>query len=185
VTQPLPDEIIERSQNGERDAFRQLVEHHQSYAFSLAFRLVCDEDAAKDIVQESFIRVWEHLGEYRPAVKFTTWLYRIVVNLSYDRLKADRRRVRVMSIERQEPVDCAASEIALMNRDLAERIRALAGGLPPKQRMVFTLRDLHDLSVQETANILAISTNAVKANLSYARRRIRTNLDGPGRREER
>ena len=92
MTQPIPDEIIERSRRGEREAFRVLVEHHQSYAFALAFRLVCDEDAAKDIVQESFIRVWKHLSEYRPTVKFTTWLYRIVVNLSYDRLKTDRRR---------------------------------------------------------------------------------------------
>lgn len=186
--QPIPDEIIERSRRGERDAFRHLVEQHQSYAFALAFRLVCDEDAAKDVVQESFIRVWKHLAEYRPTVKFTTWLYRIVVNLAYDKLKTDRRRERVMSSERnceevQGPSDREASETAIMNRDLAERIRALALGLPPKQRLVFTLRDLQDLSVQETADILAISTNTVKVNLSYARQWIRKNLDGSGRRE--
>ena len=79
--------IIERSRGGDGEAFRLLVKAHQGYAYALAFRLVCDDEAAKDVVQESFIRIWKHLPEYRPTVKFTTWMYRIVVNLSYDRLK--------------------------------------------------------------------------------------------------
>lgn len=177
----VTDTVIERSRRGENGAFRLLVERYQGYAYALAFRLVCDEEAAKDVVQESFIRVWKHLPEYRPTMKFTTWMYRIVVNLSYDRLKTDRRRNRLMRNEREaegyaEVADPASTEQQITNHDLAERITFLAAGLPVTQRLVFTLRDLNDLSVQETADILAISGESVKANLCYARRAIRNRL---------
>jgi RNA polymerase sigma-70 factor (ECF subfamily) len=163
VTPDHLDELIDRSKRGEIDAFRHLVKRHQGYAFALAFRLVCDEETAKDVVQESFIRIWKHLQEYDPAVKFTTWLYRIVVNLSFDQLKMDKRRGRVIE--------------NFVNRDLVERIRRVAARLPLKQQLVFVLRDLNDLSVQETADVLAMSSGSVKANLSYARQTIRKKME--------
>lgn len=181
MTQYLVDELIERSKRGESDAFRHLVESHQGYAYALAFRLVCEEEAAKDVVQESFIRVWKHLQEYDPAVKFTTWLYRIVVNLSFDRLKMDKRRRQVIENEQELderfPLDNNAAEQNLINRDLAERIKSVAERLPLKQRLVFVLRDLNDLSVKETAEVLAMSSGSVKANLSYARQTIRKQME--------
>ncbi len=181
MTQDLLDELIERSRRGESDAFRHLVERHQGYAFALAFRLVCDEEAAKDVVQESFIRIWKHLQEYDPAVKFTTWLYRIVVNLSFDQLKMDKRRKRVIENERElderSALDNNGAEQGFVNRDLAEKIRSVAARLPLKQRLVFVLRDLNDLSVQETAETLGMSGGSVKANLSYARQTIRKYME--------
>ena len=69
-----------------------MVEQFQSYAYSLAFRLVLNEDNAKDIVQESFIRIWRHISNYDSNILFTTWLYKIVTNLCYDNLKSSKRR---------------------------------------------------------------------------------------------
>jgi RNA polymerase sigma-70 factor (ECF subfamily) len=176
----LLDELIEQSQSGESEAFRLLVEEYQGYAFGLAFRIVCDEDVAKDIVQESFIRVWRHLREYDPAIKFTTWLYRIVVNLCFDQLKMDKRRKRVIANEREldarSALDNADAERNVINKDLAEKIKSVAARLPLKQRLVFVLRDLNDLSVKETAEVLAMSRDSVKANLSYARQNIRKHM---------
>jgi len=178
------DDLIECSKRGENDAFRHIVERHRGYAFALAFRLVCDEDTAKDVVQESFIRVWKHLKEYDPTVKFTTWLYRIVVNLSYDQMKMDMRRKNVIGNELEWGQSIgsvnAVSETNLSNKDLADQIRSVAGRLPLKQRLVFLLRDLNDLSVRETAEVLSMSTNSVKANLSYARQSIRKQLEHLG-----
>lgn len=176
------DTLIERCRRGDGDAFRRLVETHQGYAYALAFRLLCDGEAARDVVQESFIRVWKHLSEYRPTIKFTTWMYRIVVNLSYDRLKTDRRRNRLMTTDGEwgSPMDIAdpaSMEQQIADRDLAGKIRRLAGTLPEMQRLVFTLRDLQDLSVRETAEILAISVASVKSNLSHARQAIRKRLE--------
>jgi len=181
VTQYLLDETIEHSKRGESGAFRSLVEQHQGYAFALAFRIVCDEDTAKDIVQESFIRVWNHIREYDPAIKFTTWLYRIVVNLCFDQLKMDKRRKRV--IENEQELDMgltlgnSATERNIINKDLADKIRSVAARLPLKQRLVYVLRDLNDLSVKETAEVLAMSSGSVKANLSYARQTIRKQME--------
>lgn len=176
------EQVIARSKQGDVRAFRQLVESHQRYAFSLAFRLVCNEDDARDIVQEAFIRVWRHIQEYAPEVKFTTWLYKIVVNLSYDRLKGERRRRRLFTLISRvsgadHVPDTQAADTSIVNRDLADKIRAIARRLPLRQRMVFVLRDLQDLTVDEVAEILTMSRESVKTNLFYARRHIRLRLN--------
>jgi RNA polymerase sigma-70 factor (ECF subfamily) len=174
----LQPDLLDRCLRGERQAFRELVEGSQGYAFRLAFRMVWDEQEAREIVQDAFIRVWKHLPSFDRNARFTTWLYRIVVNLSRDSL---RRRAR--SHDMMVPLDDAGTmgaegvESAMVNRDLASRIRALAEGLSPAQRSVFVLRDLQDLSIEETAGILSISPGAVKANLCYARRRIRERME--------
>ena len=77
--------LIEQSKKRDTAAFRQLVEAFQPLVFRLAFRLLCNDDEAKDIVQEAFIRVWLHLHKYRHGTQFSTWLYRIACNLCYDR----------------------------------------------------------------------------------------------------
>jgi RNA polymerase sigma-70 factor (ECF subfamily) len=163
-------------------AFRRLVEQHQSYAFGLAFRLLGDIEEAKDVTQESFVRVWLHVGEFKSEFRFTTWLYRIVVNIAYDKLRSRKRRLQVMefSSEREE-VEVASGQhpaTLAVNRDLARQIRRLAGGLPPKQQMVFVLRDLQDQSTEEVGKILGMSIGAVKTNLSYARKWIREQMEG-------
>jgi RNA polymerase sigma-70 factor (ECF subfamily) len=160
-----------------------LVDAHQQYAFALAFRILCDEDDARDVVQESFISIWKHILEYNPRNLFTTWMYRIVTNKAKDRLKANIRRENVMS--RDVPAMNAASgsnmlDQELANKDLAERIRSLAENLPITQRLVFILRDIQDLSVPETAEALSISQGSVKTHLCHARaylRRAITDID--------
>ena len=163
-------------------AFRRLVEQHQSYAFALAFRLLGDGEEARDATQESFLRVWLHLREFKPGFRFTTWLYRIVVNISYDTLRSRKRRLRVMenSTEREvaEPASGQDPETMTVNRDLAGHIRRLAGGLPPRQHMVFVLRDLQDQSIEEVGKILGMPAGSVKTNLSYARKWIREQMEG-------
>jgi RNA polymerase sigma-70 factor, ECF subfamily len=177
----LLDQVLTRSKEGDVWAFRQLVESHQQYAFSLAFRIIGDEDDARDIVQEAFIRVWKHIKDFVPDVKFTTWLYRIVVNVAYDRLKAEkRRRFLFMRMEKTPQIDSqpdgTAPDASLVNRDLAEKIKAFAQKLPLKQRLVFVLRDLQDLTVDEVAEVLDMSRESVKTNLCYARQNIRRKL---------
>jgi RNA polymerase sigma-70 factor (ECF subfamily) len=149
---------------------------HQGYAFALAFRILWDEEDARDTVQESFLNVWKHLREFDSRCKFTTWLYSIVTNQAKDRLKSNMRRRQVVTRDggdADETTSGDALDCALANRELAERIRAVAGNLPPAQRMVFVLRDLQDYSVAEVAGMLHTSQGSVKANLCYARARIR------------
>ena len=171
-------ELIKRCLRDEVDAYRQLVEEHQKYVFSVAFRILHDEEDARDVAQETFIRVWKHLHTYDMQTRFTTWLYTIAVNLAYDLLKMNTRRRRwiLRPVESQHTRGTPDEEMDIVNRDLAAKIRELAGGLPPKQRLVFALRDLQDLSVEEVAQVLSMSTGAVKTNLCYARKFIRANM---------
>lgn len=184
LAMPVPTEsLMDRCKRSDKDAFRQIVERHQEYAFALAFRILCESEDAKDVVQESFIRVWTHRVDYDAGVKFTTWLYKIVINLCYDRLRAKQRREKIFlrsndrmeepaEVYRENPEETAA------NRDLAERISHLAAKLPEKQRIVFTLRDLHDQTIEEVAASVGISPEAVRTNLCYARAAIRAKLQG-------
>jgi len=177
---PHVPELIGRCLRNEGGAFRQLVEEHQRYVFSLAFRVLRDEDDARDVVQETFIRVWKNLHAYDMRAKFTTWLYTITVNLTSDMLKSKTRRRRwLLAPETAESQNSAATmeeEMNIVNRDLAAKIKELAGSLPPKQQLVFVLRDLQDLTVNEVAQILSMSTNTVKTNLCYARKFIRAHM---------
>jgi len=172
--------LIGRCQRNEEGAFRRLVEEHQRYVFSLAFRVLRDEDDARDVVQETFIRVWKNLPAYDPRAKFTTWLYTITVRLASDLLKSKTRRQRQFLTsgpgKSQDPAGATGEDMHIVNRDLAANIKALAGKLPPKQQMVFVLRDIQDLTVVEVAQILSMSASAVKTNLCYARRYIRTHM---------
>ena len=91
-------ELISRSRRGDLSAFRLLMESQQRYAYAVAYRLLHDTENAKDVVQEAFIRVWNNLDKYRQEVKFTTWLYKIVINLCYDKMKMESRRKRWLKL---------------------------------------------------------------------------------------
>lgn len=175
-------DVLERCAGGDRDAFRIVVERYQGYAFALAFRLVNEEEEAKDIVQESFIRVWNNLRRYNPAVKFTTWLYTIVTNLCYDSIRSrKRKRTTVFDTIDLSVLDNIASaenpERILTNRELGDVIRMLTKELPPKQKLVFVLRDMQGLNILEVCDILQLSESSVKTNLVYARRFLCARLE--------
>jgi RNA polymerase sigma-70 factor (ECF subfamily) len=154
------------------------MEEYQSYAFAVAFRFLCDEEDAKDVVQESFIRVWKNFHRYNNAIKFTTWLYTIVTNRCYDKLRSRRTR-NTTSIDDAGPSLLASlvsdqnPEREYTNAELGRLIETLTEKLPPKQKMIFELRDLQGLSIDEVCGILQISEASVKTNLVYARRHLR------------
>jgi RNA polymerase sigma-70 factor (ECF subfamily) len=173
-------DILFRAKEGDTSAFRGLVEHYQQYVFSLAFRLLCHEEDAKDVVQECFIRIWKHLPKYDLEKKFTTWMYKIVTHLCYDRIKARRRsRISVDSngLENLSLPDEKDMEKEMTNRELVRIIESLADTLTPKQRMVFILRDLQDLNMKEVSHILDMPIHSVKSNLYYARHHIRVKME--------
>jgi RNA polymerase sigma-70 factor (ECF subfamily) len=176
--------ILLSSQQGDTAAFRKLVETYQGYAFSLASRFLGNEEDALDVVQESFIRIWRYLHTFDHRCKFTTWMYRIVINLCRDRIKAQSRRDRFLLPDSSGNLPALLNitgendlEDKNTNEELAAVITTLAGELPHRQRVVFVLRDLQDVSVEEASQILGMSTSSVKSNLSYARKNIRLRLE--------
>ncbi|MDN5214875.1 sigma-70 family RNA polymerase sigma factor [Fulvivirgaceae bacterium BMA12] len=171
-------EIITRAKSGDTRAFRILVERYQSMMFSVSCRFL-DKDEAEDIVQEAFIRLWKNLHKYRPGIKLTTWLYRIVTNLCLDQLKSKHRRNRFRRADITEidaVKDHSTPDKELEGRELLQYVLQLAQSLTPKQRAVFILRDLEGLSSDEVCEVLSMKAGNVKSNLYYARKALHEKL---------
>jgi len=181
ANEQISDNILQRCKSGDTSAFKEIIRKYQKYAYVLAFKNLTNEEEAKDVVQETFIRVWKHIKLFNNQVKFTTWLYKIVINLCYDRLKTIRRREKVITnkIDNQEILFNQENnpEEIMSNQQLSEMIQGLAENLSYKQRIVFILRDLQELSIKEIAEVLNMSANSVKTNLVYARKNIRQKLE--------
>lgn len=174
--------FFDRCVAGDTGAFEKLVRLYQPYAYKLAFRIVWNEEDAKDIVQETFIRVWKNISKYDSRIRFTTWMYKIVTNLCLDKLKTEKRRRKHMTISTETSnaiviPDVNNEDKKLADRDLVENVRILSKQLTAMQRLVFTLRDLQDLDIREIADILHMSPGAVKSNLYLARLAIRNKLE--------
>ena len=172
-------QIIHQIKKGNQYAFRLLVEQYQAYAFKLAFRIVCNEEDAKDVVQESFIKIWRNIHNYRPSVKFTTWMYKIVTNSAIDLYRENARQSSVSLNESINIVSESQHDSTNKNqnnKELSILIRKMADGLPEKQRLIFVLRDLQEMDSHEVQEILEISETTVKSNLYHARKSIKEKI---------
>lgn len=175
---PLPD-LIELSKQNDQKAFRELVVTYQSMVYSVAFRILCNEEEAKDVVQETFIKVWLKLSTFQPDKKFTTWLYAIATNLCLDKLKSSKHMYQ--SNVGDKTLNCLVSseniEQAFINSELGEIIHKLTTELTPKQKIVFTLRYLEEIELDEIVLITGLSPTKIKSNLFLARQTIRRKLE--------
>ena len=171
-------DIITRCQNGDKEAFRWVVQTHQRMVFSLALKMLCDEEEAKDMVQETFIRVWQRIRDLDHQKTIGTWIYTIASRMCIDKL---RHMNRIVSIpEDQMTLRRFASDSdnqrTLENREWVGIVRTLVDGLSDKQRLVFTLCQLEGLSSAEAEQITGFDTKQIKSNLFVARQTIRKRL---------
>lgn len=175
------EKLVNMSVNGNTTAFRMLVERHTHYVTGIASRFLFKEDDTLEIIQETFIRIWKHLGDYDGKRLFTTWLYSIAFNLCLDRLRIKRRRKEISLTEDDTgkyflETDSGDPVKKMDNASIARAIRDYAGKLSLVQRQVFVLRDLQDLSVDQVCRITGFDTDKVKSNLYHARKFIREKL---------
>ena len=171
-------DIITRCQDGDKEAFRWVVQTHQRMVFSLALKMLCDEEEAKDMVQETFIRVWQRIRDLDHQKTIGTWIYTIASRMCIDKL---RHMNRIVSIpEDQMTLRRFASDSdnqrTLENREWVGIVRTLVDGLSDKQRLVFTLCQLEGLSSAEAEQITGFDTKQIKSNLFVARQTIRKRL---------
>lgn len=174
----LDSDIISLCQRGDKTAFRCVVQAYQRMVFSLALKMLANEEDAKDIVQETFIRVWQSIRNYDERRSFTTWLYTIASRLCLDHLKSSHTRKSVASDEEvfRHFASDSNSQRKLENKEWVSIVRVLAEGLSEKQRLVFTLCQLEGLTSQEVEQITELDARQVKSNLYVARQIIRKKM---------
>ena len=173
------NEYIRLSLKKDETAFRKIVEYFQGLVYSFSFRMLCDEDEAKDITQETFLRVWLHLSDYDYEKKFSTWIYAITSNLCLDRLKSKKRIREEVYPEQliEEIISDEDIERRMINSELANIIIALINKLTAKQKVVFTLRYLEDLSVKEIVQATGMTAEKIKSNLYLAKKTISDKIE--------
>jgi len=177
MTAPVEDEIIRKAMEGNTDAFREIVNHYQAFAYAVSFRFLNNAEDSEDVVQEAFIRLWKNMSKYRPEIQLTTWLYRIIANLCLDFLKSvhGTQRKNQVDVEYATQFSVEADQ-SVHAAELNVLIQEAAAGLTPKQKAVFILRDLEGLPVEEVCSILSMSAGNVKSNLYYARKQVSARL---------
>ena len=174
----INNDIIERCRCGDQAAFRTVVQAYQQMVFTLAFRLLCDEEEAKDVVQETMIKVWVNFASYNPSQNLRNRIYTIAIRLCFDRLKSKAPIEPLPEDEDyfSEYVSDSNTEKELENHELLSVIKMLVSRLSPKQRIVFTLVHLENLNTEEVEQITGMDAAKTKSNLYVARTTIREQL---------
>ncbi len=165
-------ELVAAVAGGDRRALGQLVRRHQDDTFALALRVLGDPAAARDVVQEAFLRVYRAAGRYRPEAKFTAWLYRIVVNLCVD----EGRRTGRAPVELVRDIPGDPPPDPVERRETMERVRGAVMALPERQRTALILCRYHELSHKQIAAVTGWSPSAVESLLVRAYASLRERL---------
>lgn len=170
--------LVDAARRGDTAAFDELVTRHRRSVYQVCYRYVNHHDDAADLTQDTFVRAWKSLANFRGQARFSTWIYRIAVNVSLNRVSlktpvADGADFDLVADQR-EP----APGQALAERQRAAEVRKAVQALPPKQRAALILRTYHELSHQEVAEIVGTSVGAVKANVFHALANLRKRLEG-------
>jgi RNA polymerase sigma-70 factor (ECF subfamily) len=188
TSQPGIDEaaLVAQSREGDTRAFGELVGRYEGKIFRLAQHVTQNREDAEDVLQETFMKAYEHLDQFQGNSKFYTWIVRIAVNQALMKL---RRRKTDKSVSLDETIDTGEDtivrEIAAWDEDPEQRFSREELGdildnaiqsLEPPYRSVFVLRDIEDLSTEETAEALDLSVPAVKSRLLRARLQLREKL---------
>ncbi|MFO0549246.1 MAG: sigma-70 family RNA polymerase sigma factor [Polyangiaceae bacterium] len=181
--------LIAQAQKGNMAAFRRLVDRHQRRAFAIALGLVRDENDAREIVQEAFLRVYKGLATFEGGSSFFTWLYRIVTNLSIDLMRKPGRRAAELDETRNVSEESAESDLALVSRidgadpvdvvrrkEIATRIHAALDSLPSYHRAVILMREVEGLSYEEMAEAMGVSKGTIMSRLFHARQKMQKAL---------
>ena len=179
------EELVRLAKGGDTVAFGKLMERYQNKIYRLGRRMTETDEDAEDVLQEAFIKAFKSLGGFKEKSKFSTWLYRITVNLALMKLR--KRKLDAVSLD--EPV---ATEEGSVQRDIEddtldpleqlieteslETLDMAIADLPPGYRAVFVLRHVEELSTEETARILRISVPAVKSRLHRTRAALKEKL---------
>jgi RNA polymerase sigma-70 factor (ECF subfamily) len=181
--------LITRAQAGDTVAFRQLVERHQRRAFAIALSLVRDENDARELVQDAFLRVFKGLSTFQGGSSFFTWLYRIITNLSIDLIRKPGHRATEVDDARLDTEEAHDQDAPFLSRfegadpmelvrrrEIGGRLQAALDALPSYHRAVVVMREVEGLSYEEMAQAMGVSKGTIMSRLFHARQKLQRAL---------
>ena len=187
MNETIPEFSIDALRRGDREEFARLVEAYSGPIYRLALRMLGNAQDAEDILQITFLKAFQHLGGFEGRSSLSTWLYRIAANEALMSLRKKRPEVTMTDVAPEEgteeeyaPVQftdwCCLPEEEFLTGESRLALDAAVSRLPESMRIVFLLRDIQGLSIQETVQVLDLSETAVKTRLLRARLRLREEL---------
>ena len=176
----IDPKIIERAQQGDEEAFTEIIRAYRKRILGTVYRMISRGDDVEDVGQEVFSRLYDSLQQLRAPQVFEPWLYRLTINACYDYLRRKRREIEVrmadLSEEQVVAVDAALSGRKALEEDRKEGARELLEVLldrvSPEDRMLLVLKEIQGLSLKELSEVYKVNTNALKVRLFRARKRV-------------
>lgn len=181
--------LVKRIQNGDKEAFRVLVERYQRKVFSIAYGMVHNREDAMDLAQDSFLKAYHNLERFEGTSSFYTWLYRIVVNVCIDHIRRHKKRhtvdyddkvLRDGAVEGDENILPSPLGVdpakAYGRRELLEQIGRALEELSPIHKEAILLREIEGLSYAEMADVMGVSKGTVMSRLHHARKNLQAKL---------
>lgn len=175
------NELISKVLSGDQQAYAGLVSRYQSYVFTLALRMVKSREDAEEVAQDSFIKAYKYLADFKGASKFSTWLYTIVNNTAISFLR--KKKVEIHSLDNEKVFEVADSKESGIGANMIEQKSKMAmvneaiAMLNPDDAQIITLFYKAEQSLEETAQILGIEINAAKVRLYRARTRLKEKME--------
>ncbi len=182
---PADSDLIRRFKLGDRQVFSQLVERYSCRIYNTILRMIKDPREAEDLTQEAFLSAFKSLNRFREQSGFYTWLYRIAVNKTLNRLKVNRRTLAILnssietsegSIQKELADDSMDPQKHLNREELNRAIEKAIAGLSRANRVVFVMREIEGFSYEDISQMLGLKEQAVRTRVHRARRELQSVL---------
>ena len=186
--QTTDDQLVALAAGGDTDAFNQLVVRWERPIYALAYRVLGHEDDARDVCQEAFLRAFRAIRGFKGQAKFSSWLYRIALNLCRDWIRRERRVTMVAPggdgeagpLDALVDPDSLAVEDAVARRELGRAVERVMAGLPEEQRTAIVLKEYHGLTFREIADLQGCPLSTVKTRVYQGLAALRGRLERRG-----
>jgi len=175
---PDDKQLVESILAGDSAAFETLVRRKTSKVYGVCYRVIGNAEDAKDIAQLSFLKLWENLARYDAQYSFDTWLYRMVTNVSIDflRSKQSREAAVASSLRLVKTASDGEQSVSLQRKEVEAVFAEVSSVLSPKQKTIFVMREMEDISSAEISRILGCRESTVRNHLFNARKQMQEQL---------
>lgn len=171
-------QLVQQILKGDKQAYIKIIDKYKNPLYATILRMTKNPQTAQDLVQESFIKVYEKLGKYDQKGSFKSWLYKVAVNHCLDQFR--KRNFNLEQVEEEKLINDSTPEIVFLKKEKSRELERLVSGLPADERVILLLRYANDLSYDDICKTLSISLAEVRNKLHRAKKKLRVQAQKGG-----